>query len=90
MTPKIDRYRIVCAQPSFLEGMARVMDFGGTLEEYHIPDIDDLLEARPPLVSSRKADAEAIRGYWMAAGRYIRNAMGQFEAPEKANPNTRD
>lgn len=88
MTPKIDRYRIACAQPSFLEGMARVMDFGGTLEEYHIPDIDDLLEARTPPLSSRKADAEAIRGYWIATGWYIRNAMGKFEVSKKAKPNT--
>ena len=83
MEQKTNRYRIGYAQPSFLEGMARVLDFGGTLEEYDIPDIDDLLEAHPPRLSSRKANAEAIRSYWIATGRYIRNAMGKFEAQEK-------
>ena len=88
MAQKTIRYRIGYAQPSFLEGMARVVDFGGTLEEYDIPDIDDLLEAHPPRLSSQKANAEAIRGYWMAVGQYIGDAMGKFEAQEKDKSDT--
>ena len=86
MTRKTNRYRIGYAQPSFLEGMARVLDFGGTLEEYIIPDIADLLEAHPPRLSSQDANAKAIRGYWVAVGGYIRNAMGEFETADKGKP----
>ena len=43
--------RIIYARPSFLEGMARVMDIGGTLNEYDIPGSEDLRAARAPKIN---------------------------------------
>jgi len=44
------------AKPSFLEGMARVLDIGGTLTEFN------------RLPTSEEADANAIRQDWEAVG----------------------
>ena len=65
------------ARPSFLEGMARIFDFGGTLDYY----------PRRSVVgkSGPEEDAEAIRSDWEAVGQYIRDAIGQFEEAERAN-----
>ena len=56
--------RIIYARPSFLEGMARVLDIGGTLEEYDFGSVDrerDIAaaEARKAEAEARKAEAEA-------------------------------
>ena len=32
--------RLIYARPSFLEGMARILDIGGTLNEYHFVSED--------------------------------------------------
>ena len=66
-------------RPSFLEGMARVLDMGGTLSRPDTSYLDDLRAGRIPH-TSQKDDAEAIRGYWVEVGNYIRNAMGRIEA----------
>ena len=55
---------IIYARPSFLEGMARVLDIGGTLEEYDFGPVDrerDIAaaEARKAEAEARKAEAEA-------------------------------
>ena len=55
---------IIYARPSFLEGMARVLDIGGTLEEYDFGSVDrerDIAaaEARKAAAEARKAEAEA-------------------------------
>ena len=54
---------IIYARPSFLEGMARVLDIGGTLEEYDFGPIDRervaAAEARKAEAEARKAEAEA-------------------------------
>lgn len=56
------------AQPSFLEGMGRVLDFGGTLNEYN--------RARTP----EEADAIAAWADWSAVGADLLGAAG---APKK-------
>lgn len=61
------------ARPSFLEGVARIFDFGGTLNEYN------------GLFTGPEADAEAIRSDWAAIGHDMRAAIGAFEAELEAD-----
>ena len=90
------------AYPSFIEGLARTLDIGGTLTQDDIPDIAAARWAnmlvRHGIVDSAsfrdgrlvgpirsKSDAEAIRSYWPTIGRYIRDAMGEFEEGRRDN-----
>lgn len=59
-------YRLY-ARPSFLEGVARVLDLGGTLNEYDTGR------------TGTEADALAIWSDWAAIGQDIRCAMGVFK-----------
>jgi hypothetical protein len=54
-------------RPSFWSGMARVLDLGGTLNEYNYS------------VSPRDADYYAIRSDWNVVGNDISEAMNKFE-----------
>lgn len=83
MTAKRRPLRINYARPSFIEGMARLLDIGGTLNQF---DADDLMEMRREMRARRlaqpigpEADAEAIREVWEAVGQDIRDAMGYYE-----------
>lgn len=51
------------ARPSVIEGMARIWDFGNTLNEYNNSPSDEI------------ADEIALRMDWEAVGYYLRNAM---------------
>ena len=89
MTPKHRLPFINYARPSFIEGMARVLDIGGTLNQY---DADDLMEIYHELRARRlarpsipEAEAEATRDVWLAVGQSIRDAMGYFEADMRDN-----
>ena len=62
------------ARLSFLEGMAHIFDFGGTLNAYN-----DRRFTGPD------ADAEAIRSDWAAIGQDMRAAIGAFEAELEAD-----
>ena len=55
------------ARPSFVEGMARVLDMGGTLNEYNTSP------------SGEEADAIAIWSDWAAIGQDMRAVMGDYE-----------
>ncbi len=55
------------ARPSFLEGMARIADMGGTLNEYNASD---------------DPDTAALMMDWLAVGRAMRQAIGDFEAAD--------
>lgn len=75
--------RINYARPSFVEGMARVLDIGGTLNQF---DADDLMEMHREMRARRlaqptgpEAEAEAIRRAWLTVGRHLRDAMGYYE-----------
>ena len=70
------------SRPSFLEGMARVMDFSGALSQYDILDIDDILANAGNGFTGADADAVAIRECWEAVGRDMQAAMGYFEQEE--------
>ena len=58
------------ARPSFLEGMARVMDIGGTLNEYNT------------FLSDEDADFFALSMDWHAVGQDMRDAMAMYESEE--------
>ena len=58
------------ARPSFLEGIARLMDFGNTLDTY---------KSYP---SGTEADHAAIAKDWAMIGLDFRNAVAEFEAEE--------
>ena len=54
---------LLFARPSFLEGMARILDMGGTLTEFN----------RSP--DGEAADSLAIASDWYAVGQDLRNAI---------------
>ncbi len=56
--------RILFARPSFIEGVARIFDLGGTLSEYNICD------------TGEQADYWALWSDWHAIGNDIREAAG--------------
>ena len=56
------------ARPSFLEGVGRLIDFGGTLNEYNTSATPD------------EADYQALASDWWAIGNELRTAMKEFEA----------
>ena len=58
------------AKPSFLEGMARIWDFGNTLNVYNESS------------SLHMADAAALWMDWAAVGDDIRRAMREFDDRE--------
>lgn len=55
------------ARPSFLEGMARVLDLGGSLQVYNYSKDEE------------EADANAIYQDWLAVGEDLRFAVRQYE-----------
>lgn len=55
------------ARPSFLEGMARVMDLGNTLNEYN------------RTMTTQQADWLALRSDWNAVGDDLRYSLLQAE-----------
>jgi hypothetical protein len=55
------------AQPSFIEGMARTLDIGNTLQKYN--------EAS----TETEADIEAMKNDWRAIGDDIRAAISGYE-----------
>ena len=55
------------ANPSFISGMARVLDLGSTLNEYNY-------SAYP-----EKADYYAVNSDWRIVGSDIRTAMARYE-----------
>ena len=58
-------FGLLYARPSFLEGVASILDFGGTLTEYNTA------------LTPEQADWLAIRSDWLAVGDDLRFAMGQ-------------
>lgn len=59
------------ARPSFIEGSARVLDVGATLNEYNKNE------------TSEEADREAILSDWLAVGDSIGFALGTFEKKQR-------
>ena len=55
------------ARPSFFEGMARIIDFGNTLNRY------------PKYRSASEEDMLALRSDWLTVGDDIRAAISEFD-----------
>ena len=55
------------ANPSFVEGMARVMDLGSTLQVYNESNTE------------KEADSRAIQKDWEAVGEDVYNALDKYE-----------
>ena len=75
------RLSIHYPRPSFLEGMARVMDIGGTMR----PRVKILRDRRDASKTGAEQDAEEIREIWAEVGQYIHNAMGRFDHIERGD-----
>ncbi len=54
--------------PSFLEGMARVLDLGGTFDQYNVS------------ASGEEADRQALESDWNAIGADMYDAIARFQA----------
>ncbi len=69
----IDFHRsvILFARPSFIEGFARVLDLGATLNEYNT--------ARTPEL----ADRQALLNDWLAVGDDLYSSIEQLESENK-------
>lgn len=61
------RSSFLFADPSFIGGLATVLDIGGTLTEYN--------ESNSP----EEADMRAIRSDWTSVGEDLLHAMEQWE-----------
>ena len=61
------------AQPSALEGVARLMDMGGALDNYEVS-----LPSHRGRHMGR--EAAALREVWAEVGQYLHGAIGQFES----------
>ena len=59
------------AQPSFVEGIARSLDLGGTLQEYN------------GSFSPEQADATALHMDWQAIGKDLRAAINEVSEQEQ-------
>ena len=55
------------AEPSFVEGMSRVLDLGGTLQEYNTSETEN------------KADIEALGSDWRAVGEDLKFSIKSYE-----------
>jgi hypothetical protein len=66
--------KLLFASPSFLEGVGRIVDFGGTLTEYN----------RSP--SGAVADYVALACDWRAVGNDLKNVVEVEVRGVEANP----
>jgi hypothetical protein len=67
MDGKMSQYTtFLFARPSFTEGLARVLDVGGTLNVYNTSPTPE------------RADYRAIKADWLATGNDIWNAFNDF------------
>lgn len=55
--------RFLFADPSFLIGMARVLDIGGVFDDYNYSDTPE------------EADARAMRNDWISVGEFLSDAL---------------
>ncbi len=85
MNSRVVRFRR--DRPSFMEGMARVIDVGGTLNQYDSDDLMDIfheLQARRlAMPSGLEAETKAMQEVWATVGQCIRDSIRDFEASEQ-------
>ncbi len=58
---------LLFANPSFIEGIARVLDLGSTMNDYNSFPLPE------------QADYYALKSDWEAIGTDLKNAMAQYE-----------
>ncbi len=63
----------LCARPSFIEGMSRILDFGGTLEEFN------------KSLTPEQADYLALRADWQMIGMDLARAIDGEQELLEAN-----
>ena len=72
--------RINYARPSFLEGAARLLDFGGALNQYDAEYFEKISEeVRSQWLDKPgdpQDDTEAIHECWVTVGNHLRSVMG--------------
>lgn len=61
------------ARPSFMEGFARVIDIGGTLNIYNVDETE------------QEADAKALSSDWWAIGDDLRYSLHEYQEKESKN-----
>ena len=71
---------------AFTDGMARVVDFGGVLNDYHSDELvrmyDGLRARRLAAPSGVETETDTVRVIWDEVGQCIQNAIGAFEAED--------
>ena len=84
MTIKHRIIRLPHVGHALADGMARVVDFGGALDDYHAEDLvkmyNGLRMRRRDSLSGFDAEAQTVRVVWEEVGQSVRNAIGSFEA----------
>lgn len=55
------------AEPSFFEGMSRVLDLGATLQDYNISETE------------QEADIKALKNDWSAVGEDLKFSIKNYE-----------
>lgn len=65
------------ARPSFMEGLARIFDFGNTLSEYN------------QSLTPKQADFLALRSDWLAIAGDLRNAVQEADVLARQQPDKR-
>lgn len=61
--------------PSFIDGIARIFDFGGFLDDYE-----------PAFGTPAEQDLAALRSDWLAVGQDMRDVMGSYADQEFPSP----
>jgi hypothetical protein len=68
----MDNSDFLFARPSFIEGMARVLDMGCTLNTYN--------DSRTP----EEADEKAFKSDFISVFKDLKNSIGHYEQKEKS------
>ena len=83
MKTQARRVYIHHARPSFLEGMARVLDIGGTLSYYIVDDHENLAKkltrCRLTAPTGFQADGIALKNVWANVGHCLQLGIGSLE-----------
>jgi hypothetical protein len=75
MSEEISRSFFLFARPSFIGGIARLFDFGGTLNSYNISTTGEI------------ADARAFQEDWKAIGDDMRAVLAAYKAEQECKTN---
>lgn len=60
-------FNMLFAEPSFVEGMSRVLDLGATLQDYNFSDTE------------KEADVKALKNDWRAVGDDLKLSISNYK-----------